>query len=295
MKQNVGYYGGTSEQLMNSKVRKTYVLMSYYKQKNYLKKVLQGYKNQSDKNFAIILCNDDITFDAQDICTASKLEIHIINNQRKTGYNLAKIWNDGIRYVEHIASYPVYQLRFIFTNADVYPCDKFIENHIVYGVAPNLVLGGYIHRIVEPMVQNILSNDYSEESFYKFSNPDRKINEWFPYFASKGPIVFDKISGGNFSISYELFYKAGMFDEKFPDYGGEENDLCMKIWKEFNTEFCISDLCRAYHFNHPDTNKNRGDSISKQYLFGKWGLTRQSWLKEVETHRQEIFAKYRIF
>nr|MBC8479262.1 hypothetical protein [FCB group bacterium] len=89
-------------------------------------------------------------------------------------------------------------------------------------------------------------------------------------FGEKLPIPFQYLITGNMSVSRAALDAAGLFDESFQGYGGEDSLFAYKIWKTYPQGIRFSQKAGALDLHQYDLNL----MLEKYHHYGRYNLPR---------------------
>lgn len=132
------------------------VIVSTYNSEEWLAKVLEGYCNQSESDFELVIADDGSTTQTQALVNsyASQFRHPIVHVwQEDNGFQKCKILNKAI-----LAAHSEYLL---FTDGDCIPRTDFVAQHLKYKKKGHFLSGGYFKlplSISKELLLKILSN-----------------------------------------------------------------------------------------------------------------------------------------
>lgn len=223
------------------------VVISTYNGLDKLKLTLAAYRNQTHKNFEIIIAADGSNQETLDFISSNKknypYQLKCVWHKDE-GFRLARIRNCGWRIAE--------SNRVIFTDHDIVPNADCLSNYLKYS-DHDLALTGYIGWINEE-----IHSLFSEENI-------GKIDRFEPFMSEPEKRNFRKydwqvVWGGNCSFTKDIYDKTGGFDEEFIGWGGEDTDLALRCQRG---GWLIKTVAEAkmFHLNHqPGNSLNRTGS-----------------------------------
>lgn len=209
---------------------KASVIISTYKQPDWLQKVLWGYEIQTEVNFEIIIADDGSAEETKQLIdnfkAKSPLDIKHVW-QEDVGFRKTKILNKAI--LETSANY------LIFTDGDCIPRKDFVETHLKLRKANAFLSGGYF-KLPETISNSILKEHIINQDCF---NLDWLLNRglvktfkankltafgfkaWFLNTFTTTKATFD---GMNVSGWKQAVLDTNGFDERM-EYGGEDREI----------------------------------------------------------------------
>lgn len=205
------------------------VILPVYNQLNRLKLVLNGYNMQKvDGTFEVIVIDDG---------SMESIEQYIVNQSYKFELVYKKLEkNNGRSVARNVGAQIARADILIFNDGDRIPSVNFVQEHVSFQKNINsekVVVG----KIVELFVNENSINECS--SFNSVQDLTSNIRDFNYYdfieqiYDERGRtscnVVWLSFFSGNCSISKELFWKVGGFDEKFTTWGFENFEIGYRL------------------------------------------------------------------
>ena len=218
------------------------IIIPVYNGREYLTKCLETVYRNTSINYRLLICDD--------CSTDTEIQSVIKNFEDK--------FKTNVFCKEFISVRNERNLGFVRTVNRMYK--QFVKNHFVILNTDVLVPPNWLERLVFPILENpkIASTTPFTNACTIFSFPEmNKDNELFKeltveeidsYFKK---VCFDLIqvpTGGGFcmGINKEVTDRLGLFDEVYGKGYGEENDFCMRAYKEGYINILVPNLF-VYH------------------------------------------------
>lgn len=230
---------------------KVSVIIPVFNQVERLKIVLKAFNNQNYFDyFEVIVVNDGSTDNVEYMIKNLNINYRFIYKklEKNSGRSIAR--NAGARMAKGDI--------LIFCDGDRIPDNNFISEHIKSHLQHNIdivVLG----RIVELFLPNF---DNKVEKYYKYDNIDKFIKfardfNYYDYIEqmydlngnTSYNIAWISLFTSNFSISRELFFFIGTFDEDFTLWGFENFELGYRLSK-MNVKYVLNRKAINFHIFH---------------------------------------------
>lgn len=220
------------------------VVIAYYKNTSFLKLVLKGLANQSEKSFEIIIAEDDNTLDINEVLS----EIDFINNlniqhvsQENIGFRKCRILNKAIK-----AANTHY---IVFIDGDCIPHNHFVREYMnlrkydcVFGRRV-MLRSGFTKSLIK---------SHNKLSFFRvlFNSTCTKHSFYLPF--RKPSLESNKgIWGCNWGINLRFLEKVNGFDMDYELAGvGEDVDIEWRLRQENVSIFYVKHRPIVYHLNH---------------------------------------------
>ncbi|MBI5359983.1 MAG: glycosyltransferase [Planctomycetes bacterium] len=206
------------------------VILSTFNQPNALRLCLTGYKNQSYKDFELIIADDGSDEETKAVIEEFKPRFaspikHVW--QENHGYRRAKIVNEGFKISEGKVV--------ILTDGDTIPNKNFVKIHAENCRENAFCVGGFI----------MLSADYcraltmelvEKEDYEKFLTAGKRfrfaVKHWKNlFYIARGKMDRPKVFGCNISVWRSSFEAVNGYDENFDGFGKEDSDLRNRLRK----------------------------------------------------------------
>ena len=262
------------------------VIISFYKNIEYLNLVLAGFERQSENDFEIIIADDgsdeNVIKQIEELSTEFPFRvIHVW--QEDKGFRKNKILNQAV-----VSSNSDY---LIFIDGDCVPHSKFIEEHLS-AKSKNICLTGrrvnLSPKFTEKLTTQNIRKGYLEKklSFMIFDGLFGKSNYVEKGFYIKNKLLrkaFNKkqrgLLGCNFSLFKEDMLSINGFDERYEAPSiGEDSDVQYRLELNGVKINSLNNIAIQYHLYHqlqPRLQKNLDlfNSIKKQKTsFSPFGI-----------------------
>ncbi|PRX35693.1 galactosyltransferase-like protein [Orenia metallireducens] len=223
------------------------IIISIYKKNNYLELVLESLKQQTCKNFEVIIAEDN---DEEELKKFIKQKRKIYNfnikhvYQEDKGFRKSRILNEAIKKAE--------SNFLIFIDSDCILHKKFLEEY-TKRKSNNICL--FSRRVLlDSKLTNVLLEEKNINylSFMKILLSKSSHIEEGLYFPFDFNLIKRKtvMIGSNFGVSKDIIYKVNGFDEDYEDYGFEDTDLQWRLEK-IGVEFkSLRNKAIQYHLFH---------------------------------------------
>ncbi len=232
------------------------VALATYNEPEFTAATLEGYANQTDKDFTLLIADDGSKDDIRNLVTEYKVRINIKHfYQEDIGFRKAKILNTAIS-----ASNADY---IIFSDNDCIPSKYFIEDHKRAAKSGFFVSGRRIDCRSGELNQLFFNlQDYSDLPFdhtgwliknsisknIKYAETAIRIPYWLHLLWSKKQ---KPLLGANMAMWRSDFVQAGGFDENFNTYGGEDPDLERRLLARTSAKLkTLRGRAYVFHFYH---------------------------------------------
>ncbi|TDT70615.1 O-antigen ligase [Hypnocyclicus thermotrophus] len=225
---------------------KVSLVVSVYKNIDYLDLIFMSLEKQVYKNFEVIVAEDNDSQEMKDFIKKSQekynFEIKHVNQEDK-GFRKNKILNKAIKKAE--GSYV------IFIDGDCVLHNKFIYQY-VKNIKENYVLFGRRTHISEKLTKKVVkTKNISLLSLPVILFTDCKRKEeafYIPFITSRRK---SGVYGCNFMVSKKDLYEVNGFDEEYEGpYYGEDKDLETRLRLKGVKFNCIKRKVIQYHLYH---------------------------------------------
>ncbi|WP_440617041.1 glycosyltransferase [Cysteiniphilum sp. 6C5] len=239
------------------------VVIPTYNRQNLLKKTLASLSEQMiDKNsFEVIVVDDGGDDDSQDLVESFKAKINVKYLwQEDLGFRVSKARNLGALN----ASGEI--LTFVDSGVVLHSqsLSSIIEQHqnaekdiatigYVYGFEVDFNQHPYLRdqtHQADEYIDYCQRNNIGDIRDFQYNLLGRNISTW--------PAPFDIYWTCLATVSKESFMKAGMFDESYTSWGGEDVDLGIRLYLQGNC-FLLNKQALGFHCYH-DNNDSKDDS-----------------------------------
>ena len=243
---------------------KTSIIICFYKRLQYIKCCLDSIRGQSDNFDEVVICDDgsgeSCVHQLKKIITDYDFPIIHVSHPKK-GFRPATARNNGIRHSS--ADY------LIFLDCDFIVLPGTIKSHIDAS-KPGRFLGGFCKYLDEERTNKIFEEGVSDnllEDLYR-SLPEEPIIKDHRRFIRHR--FFLKLGLANakkqrlsshFSIHRKDIERVNGYDENFVGWGGEDEDLAIRLAASGLEGKSIMRKARILHLYHP---KELGDKHWKE-------------------------------
>ena len=232
------------------------VAIAAYNEPAFTAATLEGYANQTDMDFTLLVADDGSKDDIRHLVERYKGRVNIkYFYQEDIGFRKAKILNTAVSH--STADY------LVFSDNDCIPSRYFIEDHKKAATPGFFVSGRRIdcqNRELNQLFFNLA--DYSNLPFdhagwlikntisknIRYAESAIRFPHWLHQLWSKKrkPLL-----GANMAMWRTDFLQAGQFDESFNTYGGEETDLENRLLTRTQAKLkTVRGRAYVFHFYH---------------------------------------------
>ena len=137
------------------------VIITTYNSEEWLAKVLEGYCNQTEKDFEVVIADDGSTEKTQEVIASfsSKFKHSIIHVwQPDAGFQKCKILNKAI--LKTNTNY------LLFTDGDCIPRKDFVEQNLKYKEKGCFLSRGYFKLLMQTSYKIHIYNIKNQDCFY---------------------------------------------------------------------------------------------------------------------------------
>jgi glycosyltransferase involved in cell wall biosynthesis len=251
------------------------VIISTYNRSQHLSNCLESFCKLDKPKLSqieFIVCDDGSTDNTFNVIKAFEHKLYVrYCYQPHQDYRLAASRNMAIKL--SIGKF----LLFIDSDAIAAPdlVEKHLYSHIL--IDKQAVVIGAIHgyRAKTEKIQEFLNSkdgNWREDIESDSTMADRRISLWasLNFEAEKLVEPWTMLMGNNFSVSREAILMAGMFDEEFVGWGGEDTDLAYRL-HQLNIPFCINKDAAIIHQPHPkETFRSETYLVNKRRIYKKF-------------------------
>lgn len=272
------------------------VIMSAYNNPRTLSIVLDGYLEQSDRDFYISVADDGSTAEVKSVCDAYRIKglriTHIWHEDN--GFRRAAIMNKAI--LNSKAEY------IVMTDSDCIPHRCFIADHKEKAEINRLVIGRRVdlkQRITNNFILGILNATIvSSASFLIFHGllGDLKRAEFgirYPEFIANRINTKERAAlGANMAAWKEDLLRVNGFDNDFVGYGLEESDLEQRLNKVGIINKSIIGRAILVHLHHPERNFSPDNAFLLLKKKNEHTTTVRNGIYDLRTHQSisHLFA-----
>lgn len=233
------------------------VIISTYNRPHYLGRVIEGYLNQTCRDFEIVVADDGSTEETASVVKemAGRSEIPVLHvwHQDK-GFQLAKIRNRAV--AESSGDY------IVFTDDDCVPDSRFVFDHLRYAEDGYFLQG---HRV-------LIGKSASEDFDFRSAVPlnlivllmQGGIKNFFnsvrlPWPRIKKGNSYKGIRGCNMSVFRRDFLAVNGFNEDFKGCGKEDSELVARLYRFGIKRKDIKFRASCFHLYHEFFDRDRLD------------------------------------
>ncbi len=236
------------------------LIISFYNQIDYLKRILASLERQSIQDFEVIIADDgsrpDVVLEIQQLGRTAPLTIQHIWHE-DLGFRKTRILNRAI-----IASRSDY---LIFIDGDCIPHPRFVEEHFRNREAKTVLAGRranlspkFINLLTEENIRSgILERGFERKLFLDgiFGKSTHVLKGVFFESPALRTYLNRKeagLLGCNFSIHKSDLLEVNGFDERYQAPAvGEDTDLGVRLkWNRIKLK-TVKNIAVQYHFDHP--------------------------------------------
>lgn len=244
------------------------VIITTYNSEEWLKKVLVGYENQTEKDFEIVIADDGSTEKTKELLTtfSNSFQYPILHVwQEDNGFQKCKILNKAI--VRTNSEY------LLFTDGDCIPREDFVQTHLIHKEKGYFLSGGYFKLPMTTSTKITLTDITSKKCFNPFWLAKNKVKKNFklsklvrfkPFTMFMNWLTPTKktFNGHNTSCFKEDLKAVNGFNETMK-YGGLDRELGERLFNygTLGKQIRYSAIClhldheRGY-FNQEEWHKN---------------------------------------
>ncbi len=239
------------------------LIISVYKKLRELELVLSALKEQTEKDFEVIIADDGSGAEIEDFINAFRkdfgYEITFITQEDK-GFRKNKILNEAIKVSK--SDY------LIFLDCDCVPHPDFIKGHAESAEKNTVLIGRRVH--LGEKLSGMLNRDFITTKSFKRLSRKAFLDSFragdSTIAAEEGLLVRNKflrsvtksknnhIVGCNFSVWKEMMLKINGFDENYVGAGiGEDTDVEYRLGLTGAKFKSVRNLAVVFHLYHPKT------------------------------------------
>ncbi|MEC4684158.1 MAG: glycosyltransferase family 2 protein [Nitrospirota bacterium] len=245
------------------------VIISTYNRPHYLGRVMEGYMNQTCRDFEIVVADDGSTEETVSIVkeAAGESDIPILHVWHPDkGFQLAKIRNKAV--AESFGDY------IVFTDDDCVPDPRFVLDHHRYAEDGYFLQG---HRV-------LIGKSASGEFGFRCAVPSKllvllmkgEIGNFFNSVRMPCPLIkkgssLKGIRGCNMSLFRKDFFAVNGFNEDFKGWGKEDSELVARLYKLGIKRKDVKFRACCFHLHHEFFDRdrlNRNIEILQQSVSG---------------------------
>lgn len=234
------------------------LIISFYKRIDYLKLILEALKNQTYKNFEVIIADDgsplDIVNQVEKLSVEFPFTIKHVWHEDK-GFRKNKILNCAIEAAS--SDY------LIFIDGDCIPHTEFVKEHNNHKKTGTCLTGRRVNlseKITDTLSEEKIKNNFLENNFHLmildglFGNSDY-VEKGFYIKGSMLRDFFNKkrrgLLGCNFSLFKEDLLKINGFDERYEAPSiGEDSDIEFRLRLNGVQIKSLNNIAIQYHLYH---------------------------------------------
>lgn len=243
------------------------VIIAYYKRLDFLEKIFEGLKNQSQKGFEVIVAEDDNSPLTIEFITRQQpglpFPVRLVSQEDK-GFRKNKILNEALKISQ--------SENILFLDGDSIPHRKFVEQY-----CKNLTKGtAFFGRRV--MLGKKFTSDFLQKkglkSLYLLSilfSDSKKIEEglFLPWY-KRTKIEYRGIWGCNWGINRQDLIDVNGFDEDYVHASvGEDNDIEWRLRSKGVNFKSLKHKAIVYHMNHKENYNNEALMINQKLFENK--------------------------
>jgi GT2 family glycosyltransferase len=241
------------------------VLITAQDRANLLAQVLDGLRLQTlaPSQFEVVLVDD-----------GSREQLPALPSPVE-GFTLRLPENEGRAYARNRGLEVVSGERVLFLDGDTVPDSRLLESHL-------LAAGENDARVVVGYKYHLGSSDYQEALKTKnvVLDPRERLYEENGDELESWPAPWQVCHTGNLSVSRNLLYSIGGFDERFIGWGGEDIEIGYRLHRA-GGRYVLARGALAYHLMHP-----RNRDVERQHV--RYNL-RKLLLEKHRTLDAELF------
>jgi len=239
-----------------------------------LELVLNSFRNQTEKNYELIIADDGSTSETKDLIEKyrNRLNVPLIHLwQEDDGFRKAQIHNEAIRVAKSDF--------LIFTDGDCVVDPDFVKDHrAIYDqkhsedyvfMGRRVEVGQKLTEELTPKNQNSILCPWSPRLAESCLESDSR--NFFRSFSIKNPIIrylfksdkVDDLLGCNFSLPKRVMENINGFNENFKTYWGEDGDIFVRL-RNFGCELIgAKSYAVQYHLYH--SRRTPGEGAMAEY------------------------------
>ncbi|MFA3784024.1 glycosyltransferase [Melioribacteraceae bacterium 4301-Me] len=237
---------------------KTALIISVYNRMDYLKLVLAGFENQTEKNFEVVIADDgsnkEFVDELDKIALNYSFSISHVWHEDK-GFRKNKILNEAIASTQ--SNY------LIFIDGDCIPHSHFVEEHIKYASKGICLTGRRVNlseKITLSLTEDKVKNGWLEKNFYKvvkdgLLGESNYVEKGFYFKSNFFRRAFNKkqrgLLGCNFSLFKDDMLLINGFDERYQEPSiGEDTDVQFRLELKGLKIKSLNHIAVQYHLYH---------------------------------------------
>ena len=249
------------------------VVIPTYNRKELLKKSLEALANQTldRKAFEVIVVDDGGSDNSETLCASYKQRLNIRYYwQPDKGFRAGKARNIGITAAE--GKYIVFTDAGVLLHQDALSLHlKLHHESLMPAVCVGYVYGFEAAESMMADISSFVSADNVSGAIEKLEAMkalDIRQNQYdeFGYNIGSWPAPFDIFWTCHVSAEKKELMKAGLFDENFNSWGGEDVDMGVRLFMQ-NNRFIVNRLLCSIHFPHDklvQDHKNDSETAGKK-------------------------------
>ena len=226
------------------------VILTTYNHPRLLALALEGYLNQTDREFELVIADDGSGEETKQVIDAfrARAPFPVIHARHEhNGFRRAAVLNLGIRHCT--TGYC------IFSDGDCIPATGFIGLHRTRREKGCFLLGGYL-RLTEAYSAGVTPEKVAGQDFIAQMTPERRRELWrrhitSPFYNLVGIKDRPRIAGANFSAWKSDLDTVNGYNENFVGWGREESDLRTRFRRCGLKGKSMWPHCLVYHLWHP--------------------------------------------
>jgi cellulose synthase/poly-beta-1,6-N-acetylglucosamine synthase-like glycosyltransferase len=234
--------------------KKATILIAFYKRLDFLEKIFEGLKNQSQQEFEVIVAEDDISPLTIDFISKHKQnQPYIIKHvsQEDKGFRKNKILNEALK----VSS----SENIIFLDGDCVPHRHFVKQYCLHIKKGTAYFGRRV-MLSEIFTSKLLKKEgirYLQISYLIFSDSKQIEDALYIPWLKKTQKEYRGIWGCNWGISKKDLFEVNGFDEDYVYASvGEDNDIEWRL-RLYGIQFkTLKHKAIVFHMYHKENYNN---------------------------------------
>jgi len=242
------------------------IVVSSYNRLRHLKLFLQCCREQTYKDFEIVVADDGSSDGTIEYLDKTKnkcfFDLDYVT-QKDLGFRKSKILNKAIGKTKFD--------DILFLDADLLIGPRFVSNYLeVYEKFKGCLISGKIGRINQKdslkITEELIKSDFDKIVLMSSGlEPENTCyrDDYTGYCDSpfKRSFWHHWVLGGNFICPKKIIYELNGFDEDFIGWGGEDNDFAQRISLSGKCKIVLSGVLVAYHLYHSMVGDRSGQRL----------------------------------
>lgn len=251
---------GEYKMLIEDRIPDVSLIISVYKNIDFLELVLKSLDYQTLKNFEVIIAEDNIGEEMNKFIKQQK-ELYHFNlkhvRQEDKGFRKCKILNEAIRASDSDF--------LVFIDGDCILHKKFIEEYAKRRNDKKCLFGRRV-MLGEKITKKLLkTKDLTKLSFFNLLFSDSRHIEEGLYLPFKFRNDYLQIKGCNFGVSKKNMYKINGFDEDYQECTvGEDTDVQRRLETIGIKIVSVKNRAIQYHLFHERKNRDNIHARNKE-------------------------------